>query len=316
MSNQVAKSPVLLVIFNRPSTTVQVFGAIRQYKPERLYIASDGPRAGRETDPEKIKQCRDIVSQVDWHCEVFHLYRDENLGCKFGVSSAITWFFEQEEMGIILEDDCLPGEEFFDFCTGLLDRYKHDERVMHIGGSNLQFGQKRGNKSYYFSSIASVWGWASWRRVWKNYEHDMPLFEEFRQEDLIYDIFAERRTAAWVQDILGLVYEDKIEAWDYRLAFSIVIRNGICITPNENLVTNIGFTDEGTNTTNSKDVHANIPIGEIGQITHPDFFIVNRAADIYQLNLSIPKPGPPPDNRSAFRKAGSKVKGIVTGLFK
>ena len=84
-------TPVLFLVFNRPDTATQVFEKIRQAKPYRLYIASDGPRAGHD-DEEKITKVREIATRVDWPCEVKTLFRDRNLGCAHGCSNAISWF--------------------------------------------------------------------------------------------------------------------------------------------------------------------------------------------------------------------------------
>jgi hypothetical protein len=282
------KTPVLFLIFNRPETTDRVFAAIRNARPQKLYIAADGPRAGVNEDILLCKQTRSIRNQIDWECEVKTLFRDENLGSKFSMISALDWFFENEEEGIILEDDCLPGNEFFRFCSTLLDHYRNDHRIMHIGGTNLQFGQKRGEASYYFSAIASIWGWASWKRVWKLCDHSMKKFPEFEEEDLMVNIFQDRKTADWITAMARHVYENKVIAWDYPMAFSIAINNGLCITPNTNLVSNIGFGENASHTKDASHVHANIPIGKPDEpLTHPLFLIPDRKADIYQLSLTI-----------------------------
>ena len=109
--------PVLFLIFNRPDTTKQVFDAIRKARPKRLYVAADAPRVEKEGEAALCQQTRAIIKQVDWDCEVQTLFREENLGCQKAISSAIDWFFEHEEMGIILEDDCLPSPSLFSFCS-------------------------------------------------------------------------------------------------------------------------------------------------------------------------------------------------------
>ena len=147
------KTAVLFLVFNRPDTTTEVFEKVRQAKPQRLYIAGDGPREGREGEKEKVTKAREIATKVDWPCNVKTLFRDKNLGCKKGVSSAITWFFEQEEQGIILEDDCVPHLDFFTFCENLLDRYAEDERVSAITGNNFQNGKWRGGCIILFFKI-------------------------------------------------------------------------------------------------------------------------------------------------------------------
>jgi hypothetical protein len=154
-------SPILFIIFKRVDTTRQVFDAIRQAKPKQLYVAADGPRKEVVGETELCRQTRDIIRQIDWDCELKTLFRDENLGCGLGVSTAITWFFRHVEQGIILEDDCLPHPDFFLYCQELLEKYKEDDQVMLIGGSNFQNGTQRGKASFYFSAIPLIWGWAS-----------------------------------------------------------------------------------------------------------------------------------------------------------
>ncbi|MHA4807441.1 hypothetical protein ACX0G9_05025 [Flavitalea flava] len=281
------KTPVLFIVFNRTDTSSRVFSAIREARPERLYIAADGPRPGVPEDTDSCALTRKIAEAVDWDCQVHTLFREENLGTKYGIIAAVNWFFEQEEEGIILEHDCLPAKDFFGFCSSLLERYRNDPRIMHITGSNLQFGRKRGNASYYYSGIAAIWGWASWRRVWRQCDPDMKVFTQFAAEDRMIDVFPDRRTADWVTGMAQQVYEKKIITWDYPMAFSILVNNGLCITPNENLVSNIGFGDKAIHTRNAGHAHADIPLGEIKEIVHPLFFITDKKADIFQLSLSI-----------------------------
>ena len=104
------------LIFNRPDTTQQVFDVSPKGRPTRLYIAADGPRLDRAGEKEKCEAARAIATDIDWDCRVETLFRDENLGCGTAVSEAITWFFNHEEEGIILEDDCLPEPSFFSIC--------------------------------------------------------------------------------------------------------------------------------------------------------------------------------------------------------
>ena len=174
-------TPVLFLIFNRPETTEIVFSVIRKAEPPRLYVAADGPRPDYPNDAESCEIVRAIATDVNWDCKVKTLFRDQNLGCKLAASKAIDWFFEQELEGIILEDDCLPDQSFFWFCQELLGKYRDDTRIMHIGGTNFQFGKERTKYSYYFSRYAHVWGWASWRRAWKFYDVEMKNWRDCRK---------------------------------------------------------------------------------------------------------------------------------------
>ena len=130
------RSPILFLIFNRPFYTRKVFDEIRRAAPERLYIAADGPRIKFENDVHLCEQTRDILNRIDWECKVLTRLNNENEGCKVSVSNSITWFFNHENEGIILEDDCLPAKTFFQFCDEMLNHYRSNPKIRHISGSN------------------------------------------------------------------------------------------------------------------------------------------------------------------------------------
>ena len=278
------RSAVLFVIFNRPGTTQKVFEAIRAAKPKRLYLAADGPRPGVPGDALLCKQTREIVAKIDWDCEVKTLFRDENKGCKNGVSAAINWFFSNEEEGIILEDDCLPANSFFKFCDTLLEKYRHDTRVRHITGCNLQFGKKWGQSTYYFSNRTHVWGWASWRMVWDDYDLSLEKYDSAEIGKQMKNIYDDDLVAESWANIFNEVKAGKINSWAYPLDFANFFNNGLVIIPNENLISNIGFSANATNTLNENNVYANIPLTEIDEISHPVFFVPEKQADLSIIN--------------------------------
>ena len=163
--------PILFLVYNRPDTTATVFEEIRKQKPKQLFVAADGPRTDMPGDAEKCKNTRELVMNgIDWECETKTLFRDNNLGCGLAVSNAITWFFKNVEEGIILEDGTLPDQSFFTYCKVLLEKYRYDDKLKMISGNNFQQGKWRGDGSYYFSAYSHIWGWASWRRTWKEYD--------------------------------------------------------------------------------------------------------------------------------------------------
>jgi hypothetical protein len=269
--------PVLLIIFNRPDTTKEVFEAIRKAKPPRLYVAADGPRPGVKSDVIKCREARQIVDRVDWDCEVKTLFRESNLNCGIAPSSAFTWFFEHEEEGIILEDDCLPSQSFFWYCQELLERYKNDYRVMHIGGNNfLQGWQKDRDYSYYFSRSGHIWGWATWRRAWKHFDFNISLYPKLKQKDYFSNFFLN-----WPEKFYRLRKFDKtvnkngkVDWWDYQWDFARYIHSGLAIVPKVNLVKNIGFGDIATHTTNGETYTAKMEAAEIElPLQHPPFLI-------------------------------------------
>lgn len=241
-------TPILFLVFNRLDTTKQVFSVIQKAKPQKLYIASDGPRNGRGGEKEIVDSVRKyVLDNINWECEIKTLFREKNLGCKVAVSSAIDWFFENEEEGIILEDDCLPDLSFFQFCQELLEKYRNDERVAIISGNNFN-DKKIGEADYYFKRIPHIWGWATWKRVWDKYDVNMSQYAEFKKNNKIKEIWSNKKVQRYWNYIFSEVLNGSIDTWDYQLTFCCFNNNLLNICPNKNLVKNIGFGEGSTNT--------------------------------------------------------------------
>lgn len=270
-------TPILLMAFNRPDTTKLVFEEIRKIRPKKLFVAVDGPR--NEKEEKKVKEVQKIVSKINWPCKVKKLFRKKNLGCFNACVGAVSWFFENIDEGIILEEDCLPDQSFFYFCKELLEKYRDNDKIMHISGTNFQRGWKKDNYSYYFSNYPYMWGWATWRRAWKKYNPDINLYLKFKNENLFFDIFQNRIERIYIKHILESYYFKKSQGWDNPWLLTIFINNGLSIVPNENLVKNIGFAN---NTTHSRvtDSFLSIPTKKITfPLKHPSDVILNKKAD-------------------------------------
>jgi len=274
------KTPILLLIFNRPDVTEKVFEEIRKAEPKYLYVAADGGRAEKSGEKELCEQARNIIKKVDWDCEVKTLFRSENLGLRKAVSEAISWFFNNIEEGIILEDDCLPSQSFFRFCEEMLDRYRNDKKIMHISGNNFQNGIQRGDGSYYFSKIMHCWGWATWKRAWKLYDKDMQKYPEFVDKNLIKTVSKNKAVQEHWINKFQKVYEKELNSWAYVWTYSIYNVKGLCINPNNNLVTNIGFGENATHTQELNNL-ANKEKTEMADILHPTSFLADVEADKY-----------------------------------
>ncbi len=279
------KTPVALIIFNRPDTTAKVFEVIRQVKPPQLFVVAEGPRADRADDAEKCAATRAIIDLVDWDCEVLKNYSEVNLGCAKRPSTGIDWVFDTVEEAIILEDDCLPHPTFFRFCDELLDRYRHDERVMTVCGLNLQFGRRKTEYSYYFSRYNPCWGWASWRRAWKYFDFDMKLWPKARSENFLGDILLEPYALKVWTKIFQDTYEGKVNCWDYQWVFATMIQNGLAIIPNVNLISNIGHGTGATHTTDEKSIYSDMAVEAVSfPLIHPRFVVRDVQADDFAQN--------------------------------
>lgn len=243
-------TPVLLLFFNRPSNTHAVFEAIAKARPARLYLASDGPRNEAERDiVEELR--KNAIAAVNWPCEVKTLFRSKNLGCRVAVSSAIDWFFENEEAGIILEDDCLPNISFFKFCEEMIQKYSNDTSIWSISGDCFPKDSLIGEYSYFFSKYFHCWGWATWRRVWLSYRADTNTNNGAISKNDLKDASdgSQLFVIYWIQ-ILKHLQSGKIDSWAYPFLLDSLKQKGLHIHPAKNLVENIGFGNEATHTKN------------------------------------------------------------------
>jgi len=239
--------PVLLMVFNRIDTTINVLDAIRQARPKKLYIACDGARKEKYGEYEKVEEIRRfVVNNINWRCRVETLFRKSNLGCKESVNDAISWFFENEEMGVILEDDTVPDISFFWYCQELLIKYKNDTRIGLISGNNHMPWYQCQN-SYVFSKFKKTWGWATWRRSWVNQDLEMSWEKTPYKESIIGNMgYSNKKTfASWLRKIED-VNTNRVNTWDYQWFLALSSQSQLCIFPAKNLVANIGFGGDAT----------------------------------------------------------------------
>jgi hypothetical protein len=268
--------PILLIVYRRPDLTSQVFERIAAARPRQLFVAADGPRHPGEADV--CDAARRAATAVTWPCEVVTDFPSTNLGCRTRVSSALDWFFTSCESGIVLEDDCLPAPEFFEFCRILLDRYRDDRRVVHISGESYRRARHE-EFSYYFSKYALIWGWAAWRRTWQSYDLAMRTWPAFRSESAglaIYDTEDER---AYWDGTFQQMYEGRLPtAWSYAWMYACLTQ-GLSIHPAVNLVRNIGTSDRATHMTTNPFASRSFGGLQTG-LRHPAWVVRDRQADM------------------------------------
>lgn len=276
-------TPILIIYFNRPNELKQNLISLSTFKPANLYLACDGPRDTVSTDAQKIEECRTIIKEIiDWECHISEYNSDSNLGCDTWVPKAISWFFSKVEMGIILEDDCIIDSNFARFTAEMLELYKDDQRIMNISAANFQ--EKRwGDGDYYFSVYPYIWGWATWARAWKQYEQNFDRVSAFIiEKNGISNIFEDPTQRKYWLKFFHRIYSGKSDHWDAKWAFSVWASGGLSITPNINLVKNIGFGIDATHTKNEFD-KVEMTIHELPKIIkHPSTGLVsNEKADNY-----------------------------------
>lgn len=243
--------PVLFLVFNRLDTSEKVFEQIRHARPKKLYIACDGAR--NEIEKLKVEKVREVIlSKIDWDCNIHTLFREQNLGCKIAVSQAISWFFDNEEYGIVLEDDCLPSPSFFVYCSELLKKYQYDERIYLISGYNKKNKWSPQGEDYFFSNLGGIWGWASWRRAWRHFDLEMNDLEPFVRGNKFIHLLGSKVGKIRQKHILS-ANRMNISAWDYQWGFARHKNSGLACVPSVSLIKNIGFGSEGTHTAYTSD---------------------------------------------------------------
>lgn len=269
-------TPVVLFVFRRPEATRQAIAAIATYRPRTLYVIADGPRNNSEAATRR--QVLGLFDELSWPVSLHIEAADHNMGVRQRISSGLDWVFERETEAIILEDDCIAHPDFFRFCDCMLAHYRSDERIMHIGGNNFQQGNRTSPYSYYFSRHTHCWGWATWRRAWAKYDHDLEHWEAFKQMRGMADVSNDLLEEEYFMRCVQSVADGATDSWAYIWGYSCLLHRALAIVPEVNLVKNIGF-DESATHTRGEHWFSSLPTSPVGEITHPPHMVRNRVAD-------------------------------------
>lgn len=248
--NRTISSPVLLICFNRPDTTQIVFNSIREIQPAKLYVAIDGPRDNKPKERELCAQVLEVTKKVDWNCNVKYLVREKNLGCKLGVTQAITWALKNEDRIIIIEDDIVAASSFYYFADEMLEKYKNVENIAMISANNYT-PLKNYESDYLFSKYGHIWGWATWKRAWNKFDVELPLIGSDIKNGYLKKIGIQGEELKYYQkkskNIKNLLDSGKINTWDYQFGYFRVRNSYLSVVPKENLASNIGISSSRTN---------------------------------------------------------------------
>jgi len=281
------KIPILITAWNRPEKIRKLIKTLKILKPENLYFSCDGPKNQSKLELEKINLTRKIINHdVNWECNVKKKFNATNLGCRVNMINSIDWIFENNEMAIILEDDCIPKPDFFKFCYLLLKKYEKDFDIWNINGTNLQNGNLRGDGSYYFSKYFHSWGWATWRNRWLMLDDKMASYEDFKKNrNKKYYFLNKSEEKYWINIWDNLKYKNKPDSWAYRWLYTCIVNKGLSITPNINLINNIGFDYDASNTKIKVNNFSSISkvklFSDNGLLKHPQDRKINFHADKY-----------------------------------
>lgn len=279
------ETPIIFIVYNRPKQTSLSFECIRSAKPKTLYLIADGPNSQKPTDTKNCQLVREIISKINWKCQVYQNFADENLGLKNRVVSGLDWAFQKTDSAIILEDDCVPHNDFFFFAEAMLNRYRHSDDVATINGANFQNGIQRGDGTYYFSKYNHCWGWATWSHVWQSNSTNMEFWEKWRKTDDWESCFQNPIERNYWQKVFDDLYQNDRNTWAIPFTGSLWYKNLKSVTPNANLVSNVGFGPDGVHTKSRFNHLSKIPSYSISKIRHPSVVTLDRDADAYTFDI-------------------------------
>lgn len=308
------KTPIAIIIFNRPDKTEKVLAELSKIKPEKLFVIADGPRKNNAQDVEKCQAARDVFDRIDWKCEVFKNYSDINLGCGYRPATGISWVFENVEEAIIIEDDCIPDESFFYFCEEMLHKYRDDERIMQISGFNSLIGEHSIKYSYSFYRLFACQAWATWRRAWQYFDMKMELWPILKNTTMILDNLGDPRGVDYFNKIFDEAYEESsnIHYWDYQFLFACWSQSGLAIFPRVNMFRNIGYGADGTHVFDPNDKLANLPVKSMDSpLNHPPYLVWESEIDQKIIDLILSRSQPPKPSLS--KKVRRKISKLAHG---
>ena len=307
---------VLLIFFARPNTLKDVFAEVKKARPARLFLACDGPREGNPTDAQRVAECKAIVEDIDWECEVHTLYSDVNKSYGRGPIDAISWAFTHTDKLVILEDDCVADPTLFPFMEEMLSRYENDERVGFISGFNHFKDWDCGGNSYCFTKAAATLGWGTWKRVWEKYDYYVknagdPYYSRLLEKELGHKRAGKERIGSWNQAARE-TKEKKVNYWDIQFGFVKYSQSYLCVVPKGNLIYNIGVGAGSTHTENAKAVQwkpgrilfmPTVPMEF--PLQHPEYVLCDRFYDEKYFNTMAY----PPKTVRIFRKIKRRLYG-------
>jgi hypothetical protein len=251
MKSYLVDVPVLLSVFIRPNTIKYVFEVIKEARPSKLFLVSDGPRPDHPDDITRIAESRKIVEDIDWDCDVYKLYYDENHGLYSMVREALDFVFYFVDRCIFLDDDVVPSISFFQYCAELLERYQDDLRINSICGMNHLGIYSEPNTDYFFSEAFSIWGFALWRRTYEafydqSYGNDKYTLDRLKENAIKYKEFVKALDGYYQNEL----YEGHIAGPEFYFRFIICSQNKVNILPKYNMIKNIGICEEASYTPN------------------------------------------------------------------
>ena len=251
-------SPIILIIYNRAEHTKTVIDALllnSLASESILYIYSDASRCVE--DEESVNKVREYINNIKGFKKIIIKLRENNYGLAKNMVSSVTEVINKHGMAIILEDDDVPSRYFLDFMNSALIKYKDDKKVMSITGYFFPVSPND-LKQTAFTRLSASWGWATWARAWKYFDHDrnapklMNQFSPSMKKSFNFDNAAN----FWGQ--LKGNKQNKIDTWGVFWYATVFMNNGLTLSPTKSLIKNIGNDNSGIHCDETDDYDVSI----------------------------------------------------------
>lgn len=236
-------APIALFVYNRPQHTERTVKFLKQNElasESRLFIFSDGAKT--TADDDKVKEVREFIKKIDGFKSVELIESKTNLGLANSIISGVTRLTKEYGQVIVFEDDLISSPYTLTYFNEALNRYRDQEKVMHIGAYMYVLGDKNLPQSFFYRAATS-WGWATWDRAWQNFEPNI--------DTLIKQFDTKKRNAFSIEKSMNFwkqmqdFKKGKNNSWAIRWYASIFLKGGLTLNPSQSLVNNIGHDGTG-----------------------------------------------------------------------
>ncbi len=159
---------------------------------------------------------------------------------------------------------------------------------MVVSGNNYSPQLKRTYDSYAFLQISGVSssGWATWRRAWQHHDMKARIWSDLSDSKWLEKLQGCSEAARFWRKMFDRAYAagGDVDYWDYQWVLTIWARNGLVISPVNNLVSNIGCGKNATHTKSEGNWRANFPtVAMQFPLRHPQSVERDRRADLFRV---------------------------------
>lgn len=248
---KITRAPIVVFVYNRLQCTIKTLEALGKNilaEESELFIFSDAAKT--KEDIEKVRAVREYIAEYRKQCrfaKVTEYYAERNKGLANSVIDGVTKIITQYGRAIVLEDDCVPTEDFLKYINEALDFYKSNLNIWSISGYAYEFDSlKDYPHDIYMAWRGCSWGWATWEDRWKQVDWNVQDYKKFRFS--IKKRLKFMRGGNDLPTMLKAQMNGKIDSWAVRWYYMQSKLDKYTVYPKLSRINNIGF-DSGVHGT-------------------------------------------------------------------